>query len=131
MNYWISIFTLYFFANLSSKSNRKYSGIASTEESVTLSDAPLKYDQNFIYLNVIIQCIFYGYGEKFIIFFIPLIKDFKKIPGEDGNVPLVLNKIENFWGSNSHTWDFKINTVRAYLRFYWILLTCHVIQNPN
>ena len=40
-------------------------------------------------MNAIIQCIFYGYGEKLIIFFIPLIKNFKKMPGEAGNVPLV------------------------------------------
>ena len=31
-----------------------------------LSDAPLKYYQNSIYLNAIIQFIFYGYGEKII-----------------------------------------------------------------
>ena len=48
---------------------------------------------NFIYWNAIIQCVFSGYCEKFIIFFIPLITNLKKLPGEAGNVPLVLSNV--------------------------------------
>ena len=54
---------------------------------------------NLIYLNATIQCIFSGYWERFIISFIPLIKNLKKLPGEAGHVLLVLYRSWVIYGN--------------------------------